>query len=101
METAFQPNSRQYSEGSPHMISIQDLLDYGKPTPTTLKELHDREMKVYRPTIGFYGNVYLTDDFGNLIQIPSKRIGVIRYFIFGTFGASTQWILSASSSTPS
>ena len=61
METTFNPAARHYGEGSPHAISIQDLLDYGKPTPTTLKELHDREMKVYRPTIGFYGNVAALD----------------------------------------
>lgn len=42
METTFNPAARHYGEGSPHAISIQDLLDYGKPTPTTLKELHDR-----------------------------------------------------------
>ena len=89
MDSAFNPSHKHYGDGSPHMISIQDLIDYGKPIPTTVKELHCLESKVYRPTIGFYGNVYLTDNFGNSIQIPAKRISVIRYFIFGSFGVST------------
>lgn len=89
MESAFNPAPRHYGEGSPHMISIQDLIEYGKPTPTTVKELNYLETKVYRPTIGFYGNVYLVDNFGNVVTVPAKRIGVIRYFVFGSFGANT------------
>ncbi|MEG1729584.1 MAG: hypothetical protein RR280_08615 [Bacteroidaceae bacterium] len=66
-----------------HRVSLQDLMQAGKAIATNTKPLSGLCQRVYRPVIGFYGNVYITDDFGNSIRVDSKNAKKVLYFVFG------------------
>ena len=64
-----------------HARSLQDTLDAGKAVKTSTKALDDICSRVYRPTIGFYRNTYITDDFGHSIKVSAKDFAKVHHSI--------------------
>lgn len=56
-----------------HALSLQDTLEQGKAISFVGKALEDEVAKIYRPTIGFFRNTYLVDDFGFVVKVTAKQ----------------------------